>query len=196
MSQPNPIHPVDDTPSEATTELVAYLDNELDADARREVEKKLSRDEQYRLEMQQLQKAWDMLECLPRTSVDESFATTTVEMVALSADEDVQRQKAALPARRRRQWMLGACGVLVSVALGFVLASQLLPNANDELAKDLDVLEHLDELQQVGDTESLRLIHEAGLFSDIPDSVPDDDPVSEIEDETSEVQDVESANPE
>ena len=178
MSPPNPIEPApEEAPSETAAELVAYLDGELDADAHRTVEEKLGRDEAYRLEMQQLQKAWDILECLPRAAVDESFATTTVEMVALSVDEELQQQKATLPSRRRRQWLLGAGGVTASLAVGFVAMSLMLPHEhkNDELAEDFPVLEHLDALQQVGDFESLRLIHAAGLFPDVSETIPEID---------------------
>ena len=191
MSRSNPIQPApEEAPSETAAELVAYLDGELDAETHRTVEEKLGRDEVYRLEMRQLQKAWDVLECLPRAALDESFATTTVEMVALSADEELQQQKAKWPARRRRQWLLGVGGMMASAVVGFAATSLMLPNANDELAKDLPVLEHLDELQQVGDFESLRLIDEAGLFPDVPATEVDDEDVEDIE-----VEDDESTNP-
>ena len=187
MSPSKPIQPApEEAPSETAAELVAYLDGELDADAHRTVEEKLGRDEAYRLEMQQLQKAWDILECLPRIAVDESFATTTVEMVALSADEELQQQKATLPSRRRRQWLLGAGGVMASLAIGFVAMSLMLPqeSRNDELARDLPVLEHLDELQQVGDFEGLRLMHEAGLFPEVRETVSESDIEVENDDST------------
>jgi anti-sigma factor RsiW len=184
MSPAHPIQPApEEAPSETAAELVAYLDGELDADAQRAVEEKLGRDEAYRLEMQQLQKAWDALECLPRVTVGDSFAATTVEMVALSADEDLAKQKADSPARRRRQWLLGAGGMAAAVALGFAVTMLVLPNANDELARDLPVLEHLDELQQVGDVESLRLIHAAGLFPDDLETVSETD--IEVDDDES-----------
>jgi len=167
----NPFKPApEEAPSETAAELVAYLDGELDADAQRTVEEKLGRDEAYRREMQQLQKAWDMLECLPRVVVGESFAATTVEMVALSADEELTQPKAQLPSRRRRQWLLASGGLIAAAAVGFAATWLMLPNANDELAEDLPVLENLDALQQMGDVESLRLIHAAGLFPDVPET--------------------------
>ena len=179
-SQPAP----EETPSETATELVAYLDGELDADAHRAVEERLGRDEAYRLEMQHLQKAWDLLECLPRVTVGESFAATTVEMVAVNAEEELQQQKSKWPARRRRQWLLGSGGLLAAAAVGFAAAWLMLPNDNDELAEDLPVLEHLDAYQQIGDIESLRLIYEAGLFPDVPVSEAEEFEVED--DETTE----------
>ena len=52
-------------------QLVAYLDGELDDETNQEIERRLSADPEYRLRLQQLQQAWDLLDELPRLSRDE-----------------------------------------------------------------------------------------------------------------------------
>jgi len=76
---------------------------------------------------------------------------------------------------------LGAGGVISVAVLGFAATSLMLPNEYDELAEDLPVLEHLDELQQVGDFESLHLIHAAGLFPDVASTEVEDTEVEKNE---------------
>lgn len=60
-------------------ELTSYLDGELAADQVRKVEDRLARDAAYRAELQRLQRAWDLLDRLPRASLPESFSKSTLE---------------------------------------------------------------------------------------------------------------------
>jgi anti-sigma factor RsiW len=86
MDQNDDISTVQDPDTE---ELTAYLDGELDADARAAVEHRLAEDEAFRQRMQRMEDAWAMLDALPRTEADGSFTQSTVEMVALAAREEV-----------------------------------------------------------------------------------------------------------
>ena len=43
-------------------ELVAYLDGELDAETSTRVEQRLTEDDDYRTQLQQLQRTWDLLD--------------------------------------------------------------------------------------------------------------------------------------
>ena len=47
-------------------QLVAYLDGELDAESSLQVERRLAEDAEFRRELRQLQRAWDMLDELPK----------------------------------------------------------------------------------------------------------------------------------
>ena len=75
-----------------TEELVAYLDGELPDEAARLVEQRLATDDDYRRQLGELDQAWSALEALPTPTVDDKFARTTIEMVALAAQRDLTQQ--------------------------------------------------------------------------------------------------------
>ena len=83
------------TNDEAYEQLVAYLDGELDAETSKQVERRLTENVEYRRELQQLQRAWDMLDELPRAEVGNAFTRTTVEIVVLSAAQELTEVKGA-----------------------------------------------------------------------------------------------------
>ena len=147
-------------------ELTAYLDGELDADARTAVEKRLAEDEEFRLRMQGMEDAWALLDSLPRTEVDANFTQTTVEMVALAAKEEVDELEKS---GRRNKW-LGRTGIAVGVALaawvGFYAVDQYTSAENDQLVRDLPVIEKVDLYRHIDDIEFLRELQAEGLFED------------------------------
>jgi hypothetical protein len=142
--------------SPAPEQLVAYLDGELSPDECRQVEERLANDADYRQQLHELDQAWEALDSLPSTSVDDDFARTTIEMVAIAAREE-QKQRtvdaAATSRNRRRLWAIaGAVAVLAS----FVAARLLLPDANARLLGDLPVITQMDWLDQIQDVDFLR----------------------------------------
>ena len=139
----------DSPPGPLQEKLVAYLDGELDADTAQELENLLATDPAARDEMQQLDQAWEMLDNLPRAEVDEAFTHSTIEMVAVSAEEEVERHLSEGPLRRRRQWLIGVGSLLAALGLGFLSVAALWPDANEQLLADLPVLERLDQYRQV-----------------------------------------------
>lgn len=147
-------------------QLVAYLDGELDAESSLEVERRLAADEDFRRELQQLQRAWDMLDELPRAEVSESFTQTTVEMVVLSAEQELTAAK-SVARRRRRVWSWVGFGSLVAAILvDFAAVQFLLTRPNEQLVRDLPVIENV-ELYRVADNiDYLRELHESGLFAE------------------------------
>lgn len=147
-------------------ELSAYLDGELDAESVRRLEERLARDTEYQAELQRLERAWGLLDRLPRATVDEDFTKTTIEMVALAASEDAQAVLAAQPRRRRRRRLLGAAAMLATGLIGFVIGTQLWPDPNEQLLRDLRVLENLELYYQADDIEFLRMLEKEGLFVD------------------------------
>src|SRR5580692_9053828 len=103
--------------SELTEQLSAYLDGELDAGARGDVEELLARDANARAELQRLERAWALLDGLPRVELEPSFTQTTVEMIAVSVADDVGEIRLGTP-RRRWAFLL----VMGSLCLGAALA--------------------------------------------------------------------------
>ena len=158
--------PTDPVKTESSLEeqLVAYLDGELDAEAVRRIEERLAAEPEVRAALNRLERTWDLLDELGSTPVGDSFTRTTLEMVTVAAEEDVQQAIAAAPIRRRRRrWLIGG-GMLAAAAAGFLAAYLALPNPNRQLLHDLPVLENLEEYCQVDDIKFLRLLEEKGLF--------------------------------
>jgi hypothetical protein len=154
-------------PTDPTLEeqLVAYLDGELDAENCRRIEDLLAADPQARLALQRLERAWEMLDSLGTEPAGVSFTRTTLEMVTVAAEEEVQEQAARRPWRRRRG-ILTVGGILIAGALGFAVLALLAPDPNRRLVDNLPLLLNLDEYRQGESVEFLRLLQENRLFTD------------------------------
>jgi anti-sigma factor RsiW len=153
----------------AYEKLVAYLDGELDAETSQQVERRLAEDPGYRHELKQMQRAWDLLDELPRAEVSETFTQTTVEMVALSAEHELKDVKSRVRHFDRLVWVaVGASVVLAGVA-AFWGVSTYFSRPNDQLARDLPVIENV-ELYEVADSvEFLRELERTGYFKEESD---------------------------
>jgi anti-sigma factor RsiW len=145
-------------------ELTAYLDGELDAEAVRRVEERLARDPAYHAELQKLERAWDLLDRLPRSAVNESFTKTTIEMVALAASDDAAAAQQARP--RRAKHLTAALGAVAAALVGFVAGHFLWPNPNAALLRDLPVIEHFELYYQADNIDFLKLLESEGLFAE------------------------------
>ncbi len=154
----------DHEPSSLEEDLVAYLDDELDDEARTRLERRLADEPTVRESLRKLTRVWDALETLPRAEVHEQFATTTVEAVV--AKESLS-QANMLATRRSRRWWISRGGALAVCALvSFVAVRWFWPDPNEQLAKDLPILERLDEYRDARDIEFLRLLHQEKLFAE------------------------------
>jgi anti-sigma factor RsiW len=142
--------------------LVTYLDGELDAAASDDVERRLADEPSLRARLQTLMGAWDMLDHLPRATVDDSFAHTTVAMVAMKAAEQLDSQARGSDTGA---WMLGGIVLLAAVAFGFRWGGTLSPGENERLIRDLPVIERFDQYRHVDDFDFVRRLHERKLFS-------------------------------
>lgn len=145
-------------------EMVSYLDGELDAQQVADVEKRLSEDHEYRLRLQQLQQAWDLLDELPRSRADDQFTRSTVEIVVVKARDEIN-QLGRLPAwRRQLPLLLGLLLVLGITFTGYLLSWRAATADNRRFLEDLPVIEQVGEYRQAESVEFLRLLVKEGLF--------------------------------
>jgi anti-sigma factor RsiW len=161
-----------DAREQVAEELVAYLDGELDQDASQDVERRLAESDAYRRELRQLQRAWDMLDELPRAQVGDTFTQTTVEMVALSAQRDLQELHTHGQQRRRLMWIAGGMGLAASALAGYLAVAAYLARPNDQLVQDLPVIEDLDLYEIADSVTFLRQLQNTGLFDEEENDVP------------------------
>jgi anti-sigma factor RsiW len=145
-------------------ELTAYLDGELDANEVRRVEERLARDAVYRAELQRLERTWNLLDRLPRATVDEDFTKSTIEMVAVAASQEALAVQSSLPQRQQRRRLIGLAGLAAAALVGFVAGHLIWPSPNQALLRDLPVLENLDRYYQADNLEFLQALEHEGLF--------------------------------
>ncbi len=149
-----------------TEELTAYLDGELEPGARRRVESRLATDGAYREELHRLERTWRLLDSLPAARVDESFTRSTMAMVATAASADVERAKVVAPKKRFRRRVAGTLLVAAAFLFGVGLGRRLWPDPNQELLRELPLLEHFDAYRHGDSIEFLRSLDHDGVFAE------------------------------
>ena len=87
------------TPSSSFTEkLVAYLDGELPEGDARDVESSLASDPAMRAEVEKLNRAWELLDLLPRPNASGEFSSRTLTTLKVSgATTALPNESAAAP---------------------------------------------------------------------------------------------------
>ncbi len=160
--------PSDESPEPAVLDeqLVAYLDGELSPEESRRVESLLASDPAVRRRLQGLDCSWQALDELERVPLDNQFTRTTMEMVALAATEDLERNRREKPRQRRRRWLLAGLSLGLAAACGFVVVWFAWPDPDRQLLQDLPLLQRLDEYRQVDDIEFLKMLAREGLFDE------------------------------
>lgn len=145
-------------------DLMAYLDGELDADTRRQLEARLSQDAALRQRLKEYQQTWDLLDEIPRASVGDEFTRTTVEMVAIKAEEEVSATVRVTSGRRK--WLMagGIAGALAALAGGYWFTYDQLSAGNRRLLRDLHIIENLDAYQNTPSLDFLRELDREKLF--------------------------------
>jgi hypothetical protein len=161
------MHESDPSQSERLDEeLVAYLDGQLDRQTARQVEQRLATEEPVRRRLQELAQSWDLLDQLPNAMADDAFTRSTIEMVAVAAEQGFAEQQAAEPRRRGRRWVWGTVAALAVAVAGYVLAANVWTDPNEKLIRDLSVIENQERYKQAGDIDFLKKLNDEGLFSD------------------------------
>ena len=142
-----------DNPSlaEASTideELVAYLDGELSRDQAARIERRMAEDPKYAARLNQLQRAWDLLDTLNRTEADDDFVHSTVEMVAVQAVEEAKTQKLRTSGGGTWAGWRWRSSCWPSRARPTASCRVSLPRPNRELVRNLPLIERVDDYQQ------------------------------------------------
>lgn len=164
--------------------LTAYLDGELQSGEQTQLQMRLMDDERLRGRLADLQKAWDLLDELPETPVNQEFTKSTLELVVHRAQ--VQHETVALK-QSSKAWrfyglwgLLGVASLLVGIASGAILQSRQARLERKQLVAvaglpGFKVLETLDAVQEFAALDDLDLAAEqievlkSRLLYDIPD---------------------------
>lgn len=164
----------------AAEELVAYLDGELPPEECRRVEERLAKDADYRRQLRDLDRAWEALDVLPARQANDDFARTTMELVTVAARSDATAvtATAATARRRHKTWFVAAA--LAGAALGFVLASLVLPDRNQALLNDLPVIRRYETLGQIESVDFLRRLADEVSPEQLSDEVAIDNELEQM----------------
>lgn len=145
--------------------LVAYLDGELDEDAARQVEARISQDPKVRAEVESMKRTWDLLDYLPRAEPSPTFTHRTVSLVT------GEHRDALLARQRRRRWAFRAgwaAAVVLAGLGGFAGMTYLAPRepTDEQLTHDQRLLENRRLYEQVDDIGFLKKLDQPDLFGD------------------------------
>lgn len=145
-----------DERSQRLEQIVAYLDGELSPQESAQVERRLAADEEFRQDLQSMERAWGALDDLPQATVDDNFSRTTMEMVVKAAGDEVRHMTEALPVQRRKRQFTKVLLAVGALLMGVLMGKLLLVNPNQELIDDLPVIQYVDIYFQVPDADFLR----------------------------------------
>ena len=150
-------------------QLVAYLDGELDPETAERVRQRLETDPDLRRQLESHSGAWAMLDELQQPQVKTDFTESTLEVVALAAQSDIDQFRATRP----RRYATIAASLFAACFIGFFGVALVRPDPNRQLLEDLPVVERLDEYRQIDSLEFLQELRKSELFSEDQDDPQD-----------------------
>lgn len=131
--------------------LVAYLDGQLTSDECEHIESLLATDTTTRQRLQAFDRVWNALDALPRSTASPSFTRTTIDMAAVTSNE----QRGA----NRRVWRwrvpLWALASMLGLLVGVVLTFAAVTAPERRAVLDLPIALHASALEQAGTLEFL-----------------------------------------
>ncbi len=153
MIDPNAPHEDDEL-------LTSYLDGELSESERRALQNRLMDDADLRDRLSDLQKAWDLLDDLPDTPVNQEFTKSTLELAAVGTETGWVHQKGEMLTPRK--WWKGprviALALCASLALGIAAGATVRMQGKREELKRLSIIAQLPGLSAVESVETLKSI--------------------------------------
>lgn len=139
--------------------LVAYLDGELDDQETAEIESVLANSAVARNDVEQLARTYDLLDELPRIKAPREFTERTLTTVRLDGVRPDYTQTEWYR-RLRRGLNLAAWLVAMTAAsaVGYLATRVWVPNEANVLVRDFEVIQRMDEYREVDNVEFLRTL--------------------------------------
>jgi len=153
------------TPDERA-DLVAYIDGELPEGISRALATKLTQSATGRREVEMLKKTWELLGHLPVPEVSPQFSERTLTAI--------RRIEATSPTWNAgvKKWTTKAAHLLaytlmavVAFGMGYFCTFSIWPDPSAKAARDLGMLEHLDEYLEAGSFDFLTELADSLEFS-------------------------------
>lgn len=156
---------------EQRADLVAYLDGELDEETADALEQTLAHSPVARHEVDMLTRTWALMDSLPQPTPSQEFAVRTLTAIRIdNAPVQPLAERAWVGQFRRGAIILGLVALLAAGGFaGFHVTHNLLPDRNEQLLNDLEVIEHLDEYSDIRSLNDLKELENQKLFDENPD---------------------------
>jgi anti-sigma factor RsiW len=150
------------TPAQRS-DLVAYLDGELDDQSTSEIESVLAHSTVARNDVELLARTYDLLDELPRVKATQEFTDRTLATIRMDdVRTDFTQTEWYQRLRRGRTLFLWTVAMIVASGAGYAVTRIGVPNPADMLVKDYDVIEELDVYRQVDNVEFLQELDRQG----------------------------------
>lgn len=151
---------------EQRTELVAYLDGELDDAAAERVRRLLAENEEARREAEELTIAWEALDALDEVRASSDFTKRTLTSIKALAETETLGETEASPFIMRRGVILTGwvVGIVASAVIGFCATNWAMPQKSQDLVRDLELMKQLPKYQRVGSAELLQELKKREIF--------------------------------
>lgn len=152
-------------------DLVAYLDGELPDEQVQQIDQIIARSEVARHEVEALARTWELLDILPTAKASEDFASKTMTNLKVMEQPFILTDQPWYIYLTRCVAIGGWIGAMAVCGwLGFQITRYWIPNPNEAVLRDLPLIENLDQYQDAGDIEFLKLLKQSDLFDDTQDS--------------------------
>ena len=154
--------------AEQRSNLIAYLDGELDEPASQEIEQVLARSAVARHEVDVLARTWDLLNLLPRPKASGEFTQKTVAcLLTLEAPRvSIATRPWFRVARRGCVVACWAAGLACIAWAAFLVPRRYVPNEADLLLQDLPIISNFDAYSETGSIEFLRELKKSGVLKE------------------------------
>ncbi len=153
------------------SDLVAYLDGELDEAGSREIERILTHSPVARNEVEVLVRTWEMLDHLPLHDAPDDFTERTMSTIRIDDYREPISEKVWF--QRGQQGVIAAgwlAGLAVSAVLGFFITNRWIPVETEQLVEELPLIQEIDVYIEVGNIDFVKDLQQSGFFaSDVAD---------------------------
>jgi|EndMetStandDraft_9_1072997.scaffolds.fasta_scaffold218563_1 anti-sigma factor RsiW len=152
--------------TEQRDNLTAYLDGELDEDGTRQIETVLAGSTVARNDVEALAKTYELLDLLPRPKASGAFTEKTMQTAKLGEVRMDPRQTVWYRhGKRIIRWGSWAALLFVAACVGYSIARYQVPQPEDVLLDNVEVIQKLDDYEKAGSFEFLdALSHDSNLL--------------------------------
>jgi anti-sigma factor RsiW len=155
-----------DLSDEQRTEIVAYLDGELQSGDAERIRRLLVDNANARREAEELTIAFEALDSLDGITASGGFTNRTMTSIQALAETD--KAGTTQPFDVKRSAMLGiwALGIVVSAVAGFCATNWNVPEESRGLVKELELIKSLPRYERVGSVDLLKELEKQELFDE------------------------------
>lgn len=155
--------------TEQRENLVAYLDGELEESQTRQIETVLSGSTVARNDVELLAKTYDLLELLPRPKASGEFTEKTLAVAKLGeVRTDFRRSPWYRRTQRGMRWLAWTALLVVISCTGYSVSRYRIPQEDDLLLDDLEIVRRLDDYEEAG---SYQFLHRLSLEDQLLDKM-------------------------